>query len=83
MPTDGVEGDCTYIKDGYIGYTFPGTDVQTDFPCPPSFVAAGDGGEAWFCTLNKGAPGFTDFPAGATAACDQAAEGVFGYEWPR
>ena len=61
---------------------FPGTDVQSDFPCPPSFDAQGDGGQAWFCTLEKGSPGFTDFPVGATAACDQASEGIFGFKWP-
>lgn len=83
MPTEGVEGDCTYISDGYMGYFFPATDDESAFPCPPLFDAAGDGGEAWFCTLNRGQPGFIDFPVGATAACDKAAEGVFGFQWPR
>ena len=82
MPTDGVAGYCAYLNDGYMGYTYPGSDVQADYPCPPSFTAQGDGGAAWFCTLERGNPGFTDFPPGATAVCGQAAAGIFGYAWP-
>jgi hypothetical protein len=68
---------------GYLGYTFPGTDSQDAYPCPPSFSAAGDGGEAWFCMLEKGQRGFTAFPPGATALCDDlSSKGIIGYSWP-
>ena len=66
-----------------MGYTFPGTDTEGQFPCPPSFAGAGDGGAVWFCTLAKGAPGFTDFPPGAKSDCSDIATGVFGFSWPR
>ena len=83
MPTLGVEADCTYLEQGYLGYTFPGTDSQASYPCPPSFSPDGDGGAAWFCMLNKGTLGFTGFPPGATALCDSVAtKGVIGYAWP-
>ena len=83
MPTAGVEGDCTYMSDGYIGHTLPGTDRQDAYPCPPSFSPDGDGGQAWFCTLAKGQRGFVDFPEGATALCGEVAtKGVIGYTWP-
>ena len=68
---------------GYLGYTFPGSDNQGDFPCPPSFSPNGDGGAAWFCMLKAGYRGFTGFPPGATALCnDVATQGVIGYSWP-
>jgi len=78
-----LQSDCTYLKDGYLGYTFSGKLDQSAYPCPPSFSADGDGGAAWFCTLSRGQRGFVDFPAGATALCDDVdSKGVIGYSWP-
>jgi hypothetical protein len=73
---------CDYFKDGYEGYTFPGTMPQAAYPCWPSFGAAGDGGAAWFCTLSTGENGFTGFPPTAVANCSALAAGVMGYTWP-
>ena len=72
-----------YFKDGYMGYTMPGTLAQAAYPCPPSFGAGGDGGAAWFCTLSVGQNGFTGFPATAAAECGNLTGGVLGYSWPR
>ena len=82
-PPDVIGNYCAYIKDGYIGYTMPGTLDQSNYPCPPSFVAAGDGGAAFFCNLEVGQRGFTAFPAGVIAQCGNLTGGVIGYSWPR
>ena len=81
MPTNTVEGDCTYINLGYMGYTFSGKLEQSSYPCPPAFSAEGDGGAAWFCMLESGNPGFTNFPQNSTADCSNIANGIFGYSW--
>ena len=73
---------CDYFRDGYFGYTFDGSLPQKDFPCPPSFGAAGDGGAAWFCTLTENENGFSQWPQGAWANCSALGEGVIAYEWP-
>ena len=66
-----------------MGYTFDAhVYAQADWPCPPSFSAGSDGGAAFFCTLTKGARGFTGWPDGATPDCGALANGLIGYSWP-
>jgi len=72
---------CDYFADGYMGYTFDGKLSESEWPCWPSFGAAGDGGAAWFCTLTEGENGFSKWPAGARADCSGLAQGVIAYEW--
>lgn len=84
MPPSTIESDCTYFKQGYMGYTFDAKVYPTEaaYPCPPSFSAEGDGGQAWFCMLTVGEQGFTGFPATAQPECSAATEGVLGFSWP-
>ena len=85
MPPTSVSADCTYFSShAYMGYTFDAKLYPTEaaYPCPPSFAPAGDGGQAWFCTLQGGQMGFTGFPRTAQAECGAAASGVIGYSWP-
>jgi hypothetical protein len=72
---------CDYFNSGYFGYTFDGKLSENEYPCWPSFTAAGDGGSAWFCTLTAHSGSFNTWPATAKADCSQLNKGVIAYEW--
>ena len=80
-PPDSIGNYCAYMSQGYMGYVWPATMPQSQYPCAPSFGASNNGGSDWFCVLEVGQNGFTAFPAGATALCDHLSDGVIGYSW--
>ena len=82
MPPPSVIGEyCDYVASGYMGYTFPASLTVGEYPCAPSFASSSNGGTDWFCVIESGENGFTQFPAGVTAECGSLSTGMIGYSW--